>query len=275
MMTALSPPCCWRFTRRDSSVAVAYCLEPGTINEAELVTMVADHMTTITSCPTCHGLQFSVDRDLFPLWKGEGSVIDNEVCLFVECFGVCEEQNQHPPPPPTADTSSQFSPPARQALHVINNFSAFIPAEGAFSTQTESSFIPGITTHQYQTNDLAGTLADIGPSQYPLHSIDNSALPPAHLASNVVDELALRDENGQEVSEEEFLNRLDDPAAVQSALKALQDNSDASILKNKEIQEAELKKKADLAAAAIENRKKLAFQQFQAQRAEILKTLKS
>ena len=154
-MTTLSPPPCSRFTRRDSSFAVAYCLEPGTINEAELVTMVADHMTTITSCPTCHGLQFSVDRDLFPLWKGEGSVIDDE------------EQDQHPPPPPTADTSSQLSPPARQALHVINNFSAFIPAEGAFSTQTESSFIPGITTHQYQTNDLAGTLADIGPSQYP------------------------------------------------------------------------------------------------------------
>ena len=108
----------------------------------------------------------------------------------------------------------------------------------------------------------------------PLHSIDNSALPPAHLASNVVDELALRDENGQEVSEEEFLNRLDDPAAVQSALKALQDNSDASILKNKEIQEAELKKKANLAAAAIENRKKLAFQQFQAQVGEILKFTK-
>ena len=76
--------------------------------------------------------------------------------------------------------------------------------------------------------------------------IDNSALPPAQLASNVVDELALRglrDENGQEVSEEEFFNRLDDPAAVQSALKALQDSSDASVLKNKEIQEVELKKK--------------------------------
>ena len=43
-------------------------------------------------------------------------------------------------------------------------------------------------------------------------------------------------ENGKEVSEE-------DPAAVQSALKALQDSSDASVLKNKEIQEVELKKK--------------------------------
>ena len=105
--------------------------------------------------------------------------------------------------------------------------------------------------------------------------IDNPALPPAQLASNVVDELALHDGNGHEVSEEEFLNRLDDPATVQSELKALQDNSDASVLKNKEIREAELKKKVDLAAAAIENRKKLAFQQFQAQRAEILKTLKS
>ena len=69
----------------------------------------------------------------------------------------------------------------------------------------------------------------------PLHLIDNPALPPAHLAFNVIDELALRDENGKEVSEE-------DPAAVQSALKALQDSSDASVLKNKEIQEVELKK---------------------------------
>jgi len=60
--------------------------------------------------------------------------------------------------------------------------------------------------------------------------IDNPALPPAQLASNVVDELALHDGNGHEVSEEEFLNRLDDPATVQSELKALQDNSDASVL---------------------------------------------
>ena len=97
--------------------------------------MVADHMTTITSCPTCqcHGLQCSVDScDLFPPWNGEGSVTD-------------DEEEQLPPPPPTSGTSSQLSTPARQALDVINNFSASISAEGAFSTQTDSSFIPGIT----------------------------------------------------------------------------------------------------------------------------------
>ena len=120
----------------------------------------------------------SVDSNLFPLWNGEGSVID-------------DEEEQHPPPRPTAGTSSQLSPPSRHALGVISTFSASI--------------------------------------------------------------------------------RLDDPAAVLSALKALQDNSDASVLKNKKIQEAKLKKKADLAGAAIENRTKLAFQQFQAQGGEILK----
>ena len=57
--------------KRLVAVATQYGLNPGTLHKADLLALVRDHMSTVTSCPTCHGLQCSVDTHTFPPWGDE------------------------------------------------------------------------------------------------------------------------------------------------------------------------------------------------------------